>query len=81
MKTELFDELIQRLNGVIPDSLNRLGEDLEHHQKAMLAATLNKLDLVTREEFDRQTRALSRAEQRVAELERRLEDAFSTEND
>lgn len=74
MKSEAFDELLGRINGLIPDSLNRLGADLEHNQKAVLAAALNKLDLVTRVEFDQQKRLLARAEQRVTELEQRLEE-------
>jgi len=53
--------------------------DVEKNFRALVAAALGRLDLVTREEFDVQAKLLARArerivalEARVAELERRL---------
>lgn len=46
--------------------------DLEKNLKALLAAQLAKLDLVTREDFEVQKALLARAQARLAELEKRL---------
>jgi ubiquinone biosynthesis accessory factor UbiK len=61
----------------------RLGElfraspaaDLERNMKALLTQGFQRLDLVTREEFDIQQELLTKLRLRVVELERRLEDA------
>ncbi|HTQ99425.1 MAG TPA: accessory factor UbiK family protein [Candidatus Acidoferrum sp.] len=45
---------------------------LEHELHALLQASLGKLHLVTREEFDAQREVLARANARIAELEQRL---------
>lgn len=48
--------------------------DIERNLKAMLAQTFQRLELVTREEFDVQAELLQRARARLDELEKRLKD-------
>ena len=65
---------------LLNDLQHRLGElfranpaaDLERNIKALLAQTFQRLDLVTREEFEIQRELLSKLRDRVNELERRL---------
>ncbi|MDD5374422.1 accessory factor UbiK family protein [Acidithiobacillus sp.] len=60
----------------IGDTIARLGtvkEDVDKQARAMLANTLDRLDLVTRDEFDVQRELLSRLAARVAALEARLD--------
>ena len=45
--------------------------DLERNVKAMLAQTYQRMDLVTREEFDLQLETVTRLRQRVEALETR----------
>ncbi len=47
-------------------------EDLESNFRAVLRASLTKLDLVSRDEFDAQMRVLERTRARLEELERRV---------
>jgi hypothetical protein len=49
-------------------------QDIEKNLKALLGQQFARLDLVTREEFDTQTKVLARARARLDELERRLAD-------
>ncbi len=44
--------------------------DIERNVRAMLNQTFQRLDLVTREEFDIQAEMLARLRERVAQLER-----------
>jgi ubiquinone biosynthesis accessory factor UbiK len=74
-----IDEIVRRLIESIPPAARSVQQDLESNFRAVLRATLGKLDLVTREEFDAQTKVLERTrakaealEARVAELERTL---------
>ncbi|MFA7496426.1 MAG: accessory factor UbiK family protein [Acidithiobacillus sp.] len=58
------------------DAFARLGtvkEDVDKQARAMLSNTLDRLDLVTRDEFDVQQELLSRLAARVALLETRLD--------
>jgi BMFP domain-containing protein YqiC len=64
----------------IADLQDRLGEllrnspagDLERNLRATLGQTFQRLDLVTRDEFDVQLERLARLQERVAQLEEAL---------
>ncbi len=71
------DELNARVSELLAASPAR---DLEKNLRALFTASLARLDLVTREEFDVQAKVLARTreklaalEERVASLERQLE--------
>jgi ubiquinone biosynthesis accessory factor UbiK len=68
-----IDEIARRLLDSVPPALRAVGKDLETNFRAVLRASLGKLDLVTRDEFDTQTRVLERTRARVAQLEARLQ--------
>ena len=68
-----IDAIARRLAESVPPALRTLQQDLESNFRAVLRASLGKLDLVTREEFDTQTRVLQRTRERLAELEARLQ--------
>ena len=72
-KSNFFDDMQAKINQALENSP---AKDIEKNVKALMSQGFNKLDLVTREEFDIQmavlekTRAkLDALEQRVAELE------------
>ena len=46
--------------------------DVEKNTRALLSSLLAKADLVTREEFDRQTQILARAREKLNELEAKV---------
>jgi len=53
-------------------SLPEGSEDLKKHLHAALLSRLQRLDLVTREEFEIQSRLLQRSRERLEQLEARL---------
>ena len=67
---------------LIADLQSRLSEllrkspagDIERNVRAMVGQTFQRLDLVTRDEFDAQLERMARLQQRVAELEKALEE-------
>lgn len=67
-----IDELARRLLERVPPALRSMQQDLESNFRAVLREGLSKLDLVTRDEFDAQTRVLERTRARLEELEARL---------
>lgn len=68
-KTSFLDELQDRVGAVIQQTP---AADLQKNLKALLAQQFARLELVTREEFDIQSKVLARARARLEELERRI---------
>ena len=68
-----IDELARRLVERLPPALQATQRDLESNFRAVLRAGLGKLDLVTRDEFDTQSRVLERTRARLEALEARLQ--------
>ena len=72
-----LDDLVRQLMGSIPDSLRAVGDDVENNFRGLLKSGLERMDLVTREEFDLQVAVLERTRTRLEALEvelKRLED-------
>ncbi|STZ76702.1 accessory factor UbiK family protein [Bergeriella denitrificans] len=65
----LFDEMTSKLGETIANSP---AKDMEKNVKAMLGSAFNKMDLVTREEFDIQQQVLIKTRTKLIELESRL---------
>ncbi len=65
----VFEDLNQR----VADALrNSPAADIEKNLRALLAGWFDRLDLVSREDFDVQKKLLERAQAKLAELEARL---------
>ncbi|HTV50808.1 MAG TPA: accessory factor UbiK family protein [Steroidobacteraceae bacterium] len=67
-----IDELARKLLENVPPALRGMQQDLEANFRAVLRSTLGRLDLVTREEFDAQSKVLERTRAKAEALERRL---------
>jgi ubiquinone biosynthesis accessory factor UbiK len=67
-----LDELMDKLLGVLPDSARHLHRDIESNMRAVLENGLQKMNLVSREEFDIQSALLARLQDRVKHLELQL---------
>jgi BMFP domain-containing protein YqiC len=77
LETKMFEanqlnDLAQRLTGALPQDLRAMKGDLEHNFKAILQASLGRMNLVTREEFDVQRNVLLRAREQLEALEARV---------
>ncbi len=70
--TRALEDLSQRLGALLPPSLGEARADLEKNFRAALQAGLQKLDLVTREEFEVQKKVLLRTREKLEALERQL---------
>ena len=59
----------ERLRKLLPSDPTQLGADLRNNSHALFEATLARLNLVTREEFDAQTALLARTREKLDRLE------------
>lgn len=67
-----IDELAKQLAAAVPKNLRALGEDLEKNFRSLLVSGFERMDLVTREEFDLQAAVLERTREKLEQLEARL---------
>lgn len=65
-----FEEFQKNISELIAKSP---AADIERNAKAFMGQAFNKMDLVTREEFDVQAELLSRAQSRIESLELHLQ--------
>ncbi len=72
MDSNSIDDLAKKLAGMMPASLARFQEDIEKNLKAGLKSAMQKMDLVTREEYEVQRALLERSQARLAALEDRI---------
>ena len=64
-----FDELTQRVSALLRDTPIA---DVEKNLRALLTGWFDRLELVTREDFEIQRKLLQQADERLAALEARI---------
>lgn len=67
-----IDELARKLAESVPAGLRSMREELEQNFRATLRSALDRLDLVTREEFEVQRLVLARTREKLDALGERL---------
>lgn len=69
----LAKQIFEDVSAKISETLaNSPAKDFEKNAKAMLSGALNKMDVVTREEFDIQQQILIKTRVKLSEVEARL---------
>jgi BMFP domain-containing protein YqiC len=71
---EFLKELSERLTDILPPAFKTLKSDCEKNMHSVLVSAFAKLDLVTREEFDTQTKVLARSRQKITSLEKKIQE-------
>ncbi|NNF40883.1 MAG: accessory factor UbiK family protein [Woeseiaceae bacterium] len=72
MSDESIENLARKLAESVPGGLRAIGEDVENNFRSILRASLSRLDLVTREEFEVQAAVLARTREKLEALETSL---------
>ncbi len=72
MSDESIENLARKLAESVPGGLRAIGEDVENNFRSILRASLARLDLVTREEFEVQAAVLARTREKLEALETSL---------
>jgi len=76
----VFDDIASSLSKLLPPGAASLKDDFERNAKAAVQGGLERLDLVTREEFDIQMKMLERTREKLNALEARLAELESSES-
>lgn len=67
-----IEKITKQIQEALPQPVKDLGADIEQKIRQVLQGQLNKLDVVSREEFDVQTQVLLRTRQKLQEMEQKL---------
>jgi ubiquinone biosynthesis accessory factor UbiK len=70
---QTLDDITRRLATAVPTELKTARAELETQFRAILEATFNRMDLVTREEFEIQKKVLARTREKLEALEAQLD--------
>ena len=69
---KVIEETIAKFKEALPNDMGDFKRAGEEKLKLALEATLQKLEMVSREEYEVQTEVLRRTRERVEQLERRI---------
>ncbi len=74
MDSNFVSELARKLARAVPatEDLGTMRADLESNFRGLLSGAFERMDLVTREEFDIQRRVLERTREKLASLEEQI---------
>ena len=68
-----LEDLVKKLYGALPSSLQNFENEIQQHFKEILQSTYDHMNLVTREAFDVQVKVLERTREKVDALQTKLE--------
>ncbi len=69
---DTLEDLTKRISGLLPSNVKHMQDDIESNVRSLLQSTLNKMNLVTREEFDVQSAVLQRTREKLEQLEKQV---------
>ncbi len=73
-KADFLNDLATRLSKALPKNVVAVKKDIEKNLHSILMSAFAKLELVTREEFDVQTKVLSRTRKKLESLETEIKE-------
>ncbi len=82
-KANFLKDLASQLTAALPAHVGTLKKDFEKNCQGILSKAFTKFDLVTREEFDTQTKVLARTRKKLEEMEshlKKLEELLKTKH-
>ena len=71
---KLIDELSRKLTEALPPGLARIKEEADEQFRLALTRAFERMNLVTREEFDAQSAVLARAREKLKALQQQIEE-------
>lgn len=67
-----INEIIQNVCDAMPQGLKNMPQEMQQNFRSAIQGVFERLDLVTREEFDVQCAVLLRTREKLEQLEKRL---------
>jgi ubiquinone biosynthesis accessory factor UbiK len=74
LKSDFFKKLTAELCNTLPTHVQSIKKDFEKQCQNVLKQAFNKLDIVSRDEFDAQSKVLQRTRKKLEDLELLVKD-------
>jgi len=71
---QTINQISDKINEMLPPSLQQVKSDFDARLKSLLQQQLANYEMVSREEFDIQSRVLARTREKLEKLEARLKE-------
>lgn len=72
INAQKINDMADKISSLLPPGVERLKNDIESKIKEVLQQQLANLDVVTRDEFDIQSKVLARTRAKLDELEKKV---------
>lgn len=72
LEPKTLDDIAAKLNNAVPESLRTAQHDVEKTLRAGLQGAMQRLDIVSREEFEVQSMLLARTREKLDAMEERV---------
>ena len=72
MQTQQINQLAAKIESLLPPGLKQVKNDFDEKLKVLLQQQLSKMDFVSREEFDIQSKVLARTRDKLEQLEKKV---------
>lgn len=76
-KANFLKDIVTQLSDALPSHVKAFKKDFEKSCHGILSKAFTKFDLVTREEYDTQTKVLARTRKKLDELEKAVKELES----
>jgi len=73
MQAQKINQLADKIESLLPSGLKQVKSDFDDKLKKLLQQQLSKMDFVSREEFDIQSKVLARTREKLEQLEKKLD--------
>jgi len=81
LNNKIIDNVAGKISNSIPSGLKAVASEFENNCKSVLKASFEKLDLVTREEFDIQKEVLAKTRLKLETLEKKVDELIAKQGD
>lgn len=65
----ILDDLVRRITAALPQGISQMNDEVRKNLREVLSASLSRMDLVSREEFEVQSAVLARTREKLERLE------------
>ena len=80
INSKIIDEVSEKISSSIPSGLKAFSSGFENNCKAILKASFERLNLVTREEFEIQRQVLLKTREKIEQLEKKVDTLLKQNN-
>ena len=72
INSKQINSLVETIANAIPEQLENIPKNTQKNMRSTLSSAFEKMNLVTREEFDLQTNVLAKTRQKLESLEKKI---------